>query len=298
MRRIAITTACCLLLFGCVRSNANNAQVNAAPPNTPARNAAPADNESPGLGDIPDGKAAYRRGVALKEFANAKELYAAGKTDEGLRAFEAAVDADNSLGEAHAWLGKVYAEKGRLSEAKLQHRDAARLAQTPEVRLQQSYLAAEMGYKLALAAYARRDYRPAEEQAKDALRDRPSYPEARRVLADALFRREQYAEARTQYQQVADESSADARREALNWVGQCGLRLNENEAAEKVFSALIKEGYNHNDVYAWRAWCRFNRKDLAGARQDFLQAIEHATSPEKRKEFQAALAEVEKAEKG
>lgn len=211
--------------------------------------------------------------------------------------------AANSANEAIQWTPldpKPWELLGRCEEKLGQHhaaRDAYRRAAALSEGTTRSALldlAARCSVALADRAFKGQEFKVAEEHARDALGANQSNLEARRILADALLQRRQYEEARAEYRRISDESTGQRRQDNLYWAGICGLYLFQYAAAEEVFNGLIREGYKSGDVFLWRARCRFERKDLEGARQDFRLAIEFASTPEQRQTAEAALAELEK----
>ena len=219
--------------------------------------------------------------------------FTAGRIDISLAKLEQAAEHEPRNAKVQAWLGRAYSGMARLSEAKLAHREAARFAGDATLRMEQSYLAAAAALQLARARMDKGDYSQAAAQARDALADNPELVEARALLAGALFHLQEFREALAEYQRVSEETAGAARRDALNWVAHCHLRLRDGPAAEQVFNALIREGYTANDVFGWRAACRKERKDYEGARMDLLRALDVASSEEMHKDLQKELRAVE-----
>lgn len=263
--------------------------------NAPGAANANADTNTPALTPrmTPD---EARAGQSRDALARARDLRRDGKLEAAITEGELAAELDPANGMAFAWLGDAYTEAGRHLEAARAHRQAARLAKDERDRADQTYRAGGASRAVARAAFARGHYKMAAEHARDAVKANELDAEARRVLADSLFHAGLHAEARPEYQRLADESAAARRQENLYWVGVCGLYLKEYDAAEAVFSTLIKEGYKDGDVYLWRGRCRFSRGDRAGARQDLRLAMEFATSDEQRQAAQDFLNELEKGE--
>jgi Tfp pilus assembly protein PilF len=222
--------------------------------------------------------------------------------DAALQLFENAADLDPNSADAHAWLADIFNRKGRLSEAKLEYRAAARLSRDAKSQIRLNYLAADVALKLAQQKLKEGHHKLALEQARDALSYNPALTPARGTIAAAQFNLGDFEEAREEYFKFAEESTGAARHEALSWVGQCWMRLRNAAEAEKVFTGLINEGYTANNVFLWRGACRKERKDFKGARTDILQAIEYASSKEMTADLQQELKAVDeliaKAEKG
>jgi Flp pilus assembly protein TadD len=213
--------------------------------------------------------------------------------DAALKLFEEAAELDPTSAGAHARLADILDRKGRLGEAKLAYRAAARLSPDAKSQMRLNYHAADVTLKLAQQKMKEGHYKLALEQARDALSYNPALSAARGAIAAAQFNLGDYEEARAEYFRVAEESTGEARQEALNWVGHCWLRLRNAAEAEKVFGGLINEGYTANNVYFWRGACRKERKDYQGARTDFLQAIEYANSKEMTADLQKELKAVD-----
>lgn len=275
-----ILAALSLGLSACGGGNAANTATNAPPPGN-ARD------------DDAERQRKARADQARDAIERARRLHGEGKLAEAITEAELASEIDPGNGLAFAWLGEAYTEQGRDLEAARAHREAARLAPNERERTQQTYRAGDASRRVAKKAFANAQYKMAAEHARDALKANQLDAEARRVLADALLQAGLHAESRPEYQRLADEGTGKARQEALYWVGICGLYLFEYAQAEKVFDALVKEGYQAGDIYLWRGRCRFERKDVEGAKQDFRLAVEFASTPDQRKVCEAALAELE-----
>lgn len=267
-----------------------------------------ANKPEPTPENVPAGNTAMQPGVN-PNIAKAASLVERGvekfhneEFDAALQLFENAADLDPGSADAHAWLADIFNRKGRLSEAKLEYRTAARLSRDAKSQTRLNYLAADVALKLAQQKLKEGHHKLALEQARDALSFNPALTAARGTIAAAQFNLGDYEEAREEYFRFAEESTGAARQEALNWVGQCWLRLRDAAEAEKIFTGLINEGYTANNVFFWRGACRKERKDYKAARTDILQAIEYASSKEMTAELQKELKAVDeliaKAEKG
>jgi len=229
-------------------------------------------------------------------------LEALGRAETAYNGLDFATAAKESL-EATQWdpanpkpwelLARAEEKQGHFQPARDAYLRAARLS-TAATSEALTALAARCSVGLAEYAFKHQQYKPAAEHARDALKANAQDADARRILANSLFHAGLHAEARPEYQRVADESTGATRQENLYWVGVCGLYLREHAEAEAVFDALIKEGYKTGDIYLWRGRCRFERKEIAGAKQDLRLAIEFATSTEQRKSAEDFLAELEK----
>lgn len=238
-------------------------------------------------------EAAKRRKWAAESLAQAEKDYNATDFSAGARAAHEAIQFEPNDPRPWELLARCEEKLGNHQPARDAYRRAANLS-AGATRTALFELAARCSQLLAERAFNAGQFKPAQEHALDALRINEGNAEARRVLANALLKRGEYAEARTEYRRIADESTGATRQDNLYWTGICGLYLFEYEAAEQVFQGLIKEGYKGGDIYLWRGRCRFERKDIEGARQDFRLAIEFATSPDQRQAAQDALMELDK----
>lgn len=232
--------------------------------------------------------------------ARSNELLAEGKARYDNSEFEKAIaDLTEAVewnpNNARAWdlLGRCYYKLKRWRDCRDAFKNALRNSEI-EVRQAQTGYVMESSTELGKQAMAIGQYKLAEEHARDALQWNRAYLPALKLLAEALYQRGQFEDARAQYQSLAEQSIGGDRHNGLYWAGLCSTQLRQYDKAEATFTTLIKEGYTAGDVYYWRAECRADRKDIEGAIQDVNLAIQHAASQERRKELEVVRIELEK----
>lgn len=276
-RWITIPAILAGLVTGCGGANSGNAPA--------AANVAPAVNQAE--------ETAKRVKWAAEALDRAEKAYNALDFAGAAKEAEDSALWDPSNPKPWELLARCEEKQGKQQPARDAYLRAAKLSAgaTQTALLER---AAKCSQNLADRAFKHGEFKLAQEHAFDALRANAGNAEARRIMADAMLRREQHADARVEYQRIADESTGLTRQENLYWVGICGLYLFEYATAEAVFNGLITEGYQAGDIYLWRGRCRFERKDVEGAKQDFRLAIDFASTPEQRKVAEEALAELNK----
>ncbi|MBK9975163.1 MAG: tetratricopeptide repeat protein [Planctomycetes bacterium] len=232
--------------------------------------------------------------------ARSNELLAEGKARYDKSEFEKAITELTEAVEwnpdnARAWdlLGRCHYKLKHWRDCRDAFKNALRNADA-SVRQAQAGYVMESSTELGKQAMAIGQYKLAEEHARDALQWNRAYLPAVKLLAEALYQRGQFDDARTQFQALAEQNVGEDRHNGLYWAGLCSTQLRQYDKAEATFSTLIKEGYTAGDVYYWRAECRADRKDMEGAIQDVNLAIANAASPDRRKELEAVRAELEK----
>lgn len=280
MKRIVLSTVLLLAAVGCGGGENGipdiNRSGNAAPERSEVKPTGPSARDKREARELAD----EARGASLNyNNTRAEEL------------LKRAVELDPEYGLAHAWLGRVLVQLGRYTEAYDHHMLAARYADEPEIAEEQHYFAAGARVESARKAETDGEYKLAEEFLNDAHKLVPETMETLFLLGRVQYARGAHAEARETYELASDMAVGDMRRDALYWVAQCDFGLEDYESAQRVFSTIINEGYTARDVFGYRAYCRFKLDDAQGALEDFRQAQEYATSPDRRQEY--ADAEVE-----
>ncbi len=269
-----MVAALVLVVAGC--GGGNNADV---------ANTAPQANDAPPARD--NSKALAR---AADLYQQGKELIAAKEYVKATPLLEEATELAPLEWEYHANLGVAYKEVRRYAEARLELLRAAELTDGAE-RDRLNGQAAECSSKLAHAAYTIGEDKLAREHLRDALKLRPADAEMNMLLGYVQHRRKEYAEAEQAFR-IASQGFTGARRhEALAWLGQAQFAQEKYEQADYTLSIVINEGVTDYDVYGWRAYSRYRLGRNTDARRDFLNAAEHATTPEKRQEYLQAAAQ-------
>jgi Flp pilus assembly protein TadD len=253
--------------------------------NTPENNAQP-------VVDAPsarDNSKALARAADL--YQQGKELLAAKEFVKAAPLLEKATELAPLEWEYRANLGVAYKEVRRFAEARVELLRAAELAEGAE-RDRLKGQAAECSSKLAHAAYMIGEDKLAREHLRDALKLRPADAEMNMLLGYVEHRRKAHAEAEQAFR-IASQGFAGARRqEALAWMGQAQLAQENYAQADYTLSIVINEGVTDHDVYGWRAYARHKLGRNAEARRDFLNAVEHASTPDKKQEYLDAAAQL------
>ncbi|HRJ77489.1 MAG TPA: hypothetical protein PLF37_03160 [Planctomycetota bacterium] len=159
-------------------------------------------------------------------------------------------------------------------------------------------------------AYKANNNSVAESEFAAAVSAAPDYAEAQLQLGYTRYRLKKYEEARRNFAHAAKLYGNNATgQEATFWAGMCDYALGyDAEAkgglkaaqphfrnAEASFSNAIRAGYTGNEVFAMRAWMRLSLNELGKAQSDFRRAIKYTSDPAKKKEYQEAVDNINRA---
>lgn len=245
-----------------------------------------ADNSSAVVEQASDRDDDQRRARSL--YAQAEGLLRQSEYEAALPLLEeSAALAPRDL-EIQAMLGRTLNSLGRNAEALAQFEVAVKLASGSE-RSELRELMAQCSHRLASDAYAAKENRLALEHLHDGLKLRPSDPEMNLLRGFAHYRLEQYAEAEEAFAIAATGFNQPQRYEAHFWWAQSLTYQAKHKEAIDAYSALIEQGVTENDVYGWRGYSYGALGMNVEARRDFISAIEYASSPAKRREYEEQL---------
>jgi Flp pilus assembly protein TadD len=267
MRRLALV----LLLLPAACGGGNN-----APDPEPAANQQPVDNSAANLRE------------ALKLRDRAKLYIEKGDYSGAADLAEQAVKLAPDEPTVHDQLGYAYEGLRRFDDALAAFTRALELFEGKHTSYTPRH-ASYCAFRLALAAFDRRDYDAAVPLIARAIELKSGDPELHMLQGRILYQRKEFLAAAEAFGIAADFAVGDKVYEALRQKGESQFHAGEYRPAIETFSRIINDGVEGLEAYGWRAYCWVQVGKKPEAESDFNQAALRTTSAEKRAEYEAAL---------